>query len=59
MISELFIYFAGTKVERDFAKIHPTHTLTHNGLDSSGQGSTKQHLSAYNSENRYLFENKY
>ena len=34
-----------------------THTLTHNGIDSSGQGSTKQHLPAAKLKETRNFQN--
>ena len=33
-----------------------THTLTHNSLDSSGQGITNQHPAAHKSKNLWIFK---
>jgi len=44
MVSELFFCFAVEIVRTDFERNPLTHTLTHNTIVYSGQGSTKGSL---------------
>jgi hypothetical protein len=46
----LALIFWSRKVTEKTWINHLTHTLTHNGIDFSGEGSTKQHLPAVKSE---------
>ena len=52
----LTLIFLPGKVAEKTGANHLTHTLTHHGLDSSGQDSTKQHLPTHKSK-KLTFQN--